>query len=248
MYSSRWVVTEKFKNGKQVVKARLVAKGFGEDSADSVKYSPTCTRESLRLLFTVAATMNWKLQSVDITYAILQGNTISRDVYIQLPKDARRKGVLWKLKPSVNRLSDPPRAWYDKVRSEMKRFGATITKFDKTVFMWHENEKLVGLLVCHVDDFLFAGTEIWKHHCNNSVTENEYCVNDLIEQIHYLKEEDKNKTCIIKLLTETNDQHLSSRFYYLSCKNKYNIENLKLKSILDTKSIRKSQSSNRISS
>ena len=38
--------------------------------------------------------------------------------------------------------------------SEMKRFVAAIIKFDKAVFMGHENEKLVGLLVSHVDDFL----------------------------------------------------------------------------------------------
>ena len=47
----------------------------------------------------------------------------------------------------------------------MKRFVAAIIKFDKAVFMGHENEKLVGLLVSHVDDFLWlelAGTDIWK--------------------------------------------------------------------------------------
>ena len=44
--SSKSVVTEKFKNGKQVVNARLVAWGFW-DTTNSVKYSPTSSRESL---------------------------------------------------------------------------------------------------------------------------------------------------------------------------------------------------------
>lgn len=39
---SRWVVTEKFKTGKQAVKARLVSRGFEEDLVNS-KYSPTCS-------------------------------------------------------------------------------------------------------------------------------------------------------------------------------------------------------------
>ena len=91
---------------------------------------------------------------------ILQGNTINIDVYQQLPKDARRKGVVWKLKPSIYRLNYVPRAWCDKGRKEMKRFGATISIFDKAVFKWHNIEKLVGLLVTHVDDFSFAGTAI----------------------------------------------------------------------------------------
>ena len=29
--SSRWIITERFKDGKKVVKARLVARGFEED-------------------------------------------------------------------------------------------------------------------------------------------------------------------------------------------------------------------------
>ena len=66
------------------------------------------------------------------------------------------------MKRSIYGLNDAPRAWYDKVRSEMKRFGATVSKFDKAVFMWHENDKLIGLLVSHVDDFSFAGTDAWE--------------------------------------------------------------------------------------
>lgn len=107
---------------------------------------------------------------------ILQGNTINIDVYQQLPKD-----VVWKLKPSIYRLNYAPRVWCDKGRKEMKRFGATISKFDTAVFKWHNIEKLVGLLVTHVDDFSFAGTAIWKHNCHNSVDENEYRVNNLID-------------------------------------------------------------------
>ena len=106
--------------------------------------------------------MNWKLQSVDITCAFLQGNTINREVYLQLPKDIRKEGIVWKLKRSIYGLNDAPRAWYDKVRSEMKRFGVTVSKFDKAVFMWHENDKLIGLLVSHVDDFSFAGIDAWE--------------------------------------------------------------------------------------
>ena len=89
-------------------------------------------------------------------------------MYLQLPKDKRGKGLVSKLKYGIYELNDEPRVWYDEwnERSEMKRFVAAIIKFDKAVFMGHENEKLVGLLVSHVDDFLWllelTGTDIWK--------------------------------------------------------------------------------------
>ena len=54
--STRWVVTEKCKDGEKVVKARLVARGFEElDLKDIRKDSPTCGKDSLRLCLTILA-------------------------------------------------------------------------------------------------------------------------------------------------------------------------------------------------
>ena len=54
--------------------------------------------------------MNWKLQFPDIICAFLQGNTIDREVFLQLLKDVRRQGVIWKLKGSTYWLNQAPRA------------------------------------------------------------------------------------------------------------------------------------------
>ena len=81
MYS-KWVLTEKVKNGKRIVKARLVARGFEEKIHNARTDSPTCSRQSLRITFAAASTMKWELQSLDITSAFLQGNGIARDVYM----------------------------------------------------------------------------------------------------------------------------------------------------------------------
>ena len=140
--SSRWVVTEQFKNETQVVKARPVARGF-EDSRNLVRYSPIYSK--LKRLFTIFFPLaaQWIRNLVCCTY--LQGNMIDREVYLQLLKDLRR-GVVWKLK-HIYWLNDAPRAWYDKVRSELKRFGTIISNFNQAVFMWYWNEKLVGLFI-----------------------------------------------------------------------------------------------------
>ena len=81
----RWVVTKK---AEGVVKARLVALGYQENSSSIRKDSPTCNRDSIRLLLTVVAQEEWKLQHIDVQAAFLQGKKISRDVFIIPPKEA----------------------------------------------------------------------------------------------------------------------------------------------------------------
>ena len=96
--STRWIVTEKIADGKKITKARVVARGFEEDSTAMVKDSPTCTKESLRMVFTVAVTQKWAIQSLDISAAFLQGNEIQREVFVLPPKDIINDGMIWKLK------------------------------------------------------------------------------------------------------------------------------------------------------
>ena len=59
LISSRWVVTEKYDNGHRKIKARLVARGFEEDSSSLKIDSPTCTKESLCVLFSVSVSLVW---------------------------------------------------------------------------------------------------------------------------------------------------------------------------------------------
>lgn len=66
---------------------------------------------------------------------LLQGNTLDRGVHLRLTKDVGEKRVVWKLKRNILGLKDSKKAWYEKAKSEMKRFGATISKFDKAVFI-----------------------------------------------------------------------------------------------------------------
>ena len=63
--SYRWIIIEKFNDGKKIVKACLVARGFEEDSSNFTKDSPTCSRECLRLVFATAATMSWDITAIE---------------------------------------------------------------------------------------------------------------------------------------------------------------------------------------
>ena len=158
--SSKWVLGEKIKNGASIIKARLVAKGFEEDSSNLVKDSPTCTRESMRLLYLTSSLMSWKLQSMDISSAFLQGWPLEREVYLQPPPDVCSSDQCWRLKRCIYGLNDAPRKWYNKVFDVLINLGAKVSIYDNAFFLWHnENGQLYGLVACHVDDFLFCGSD-----------------------------------------------------------------------------------------
>lgn len=80
--TTKWVITEKFKDEKKVVKARLVARGFEEDSTELRTDSPTRSKRNLRLVLAVAASKGWTINSLDISSAFLQSD--ARKVFVFL--------------------------------------------------------------------------------------------------------------------------------------------------------------------
>ena len=161
--STRWIITEKLNDGKKNVKARLVARGFEENTDSLQKDSPTCCRESLRLVLMTASTMKWLIHSIDISAAFLQGNSLERELYLKPPADVCSKDVVWHLKRCIYGLNDAPRSWYNRVREVMIKLGAIVSSFDNALFIWRDTSgRLIGVLASHVDDFVFAGTE-WFH-------------------------------------------------------------------------------------
>ena len=110
--SVRWVVTKKKKaDGNVIFIARLVARGFEElEKNEFRKDSPTCCKENFRLILAVVSNNGWKISSLDIKSAFLQGQAINRDVFLKPPKEAGTK-KLWKLWITIYGLCDAPRAW-----------------------------------------------------------------------------------------------------------------------------------------
>ena len=160
--SAKWILHSKeISDGTKKVKARLVARGFEEKLADKRVESPTCSRQRLRLTFAIAASMEWELHAMDISSAFLQGNELQRTVYVRPPTDIANGDRLWKLKRCLYGLSDAPREWYDRVCEEMKKLGGKVSVYDQSVFMWHGEGSLIGLVTTHVDDFEYCGTSTW---------------------------------------------------------------------------------------
>ena len=156
--SVRWVPTEKEVNNVKVKKARLVARGFEEFNVDLPTDSPTCNKESLRTVISVISSKGWDINSLDVKAAFLQGKEIDRDVYLKPPKEAKCPGILWKLNRCVYGLDDASRVWYFRMKEELNKLECKNSKLDPALFIYY-NEGLEGLLISHVDDFLWAGTE-----------------------------------------------------------------------------------------
>ena len=81
--SVRWVITPKIIDGHPSVKARLVAKGF-QESENLRTDSPTCSKDSIRLVIATSAIKKWRLHSADIQAAFLQGSKLERTVHLNL--------------------------------------------------------------------------------------------------------------------------------------------------------------------
>ena len=162
--SVRWVITPKLVDNLWIVKARLVARGFEEDSSGIRSDSPTCMRESLRIMLSFATSMEWHVNSIDIKAAFLQGKPIDRDVFLRPPMEANAEGKLWKLRKVVYGLTDASRVWYLRVVDELLHLGGQVSRFDKSFFFWKKENSVLGLMIVHVDDFLWAGSS--SFHCD----------------------------------------------------------------------------------
>ena len=75
----------------------------------------------------------WKINTMDINSAFLQGKPIERDVYLKPPKEAHTKKI-WKLNINVYGLDDAPRARYHCVKEELIKTGGIKSKYDNTIF------------------------------------------------------------------------------------------------------------------
>ena len=113
-----------------------MARGYEEMGDDVGTDSPTCAKDSLRVVISIISSKNWDVNSIDITAAFLQGKELDRDVYLRPPKEANAPNKLWKLKKCVYGLNDASRFWYLRVREELLKAGCKCSKSDPSVFFY----------------------------------------------------------------------------------------------------------------
>ena len=168
---TRWIITEKMKEGKKFCKARLVAKGFMEREEEVPECeAPTCATEGLKVVLGIIKMNGWEVRTMDIKTAYLQGDLIERDVYIVPPIDKNR-GMVWKLKKAVYGLKDAARKWYDSLVQILRETGGNRSFLDSTVMKWKERGKLIGIMVMHVDDLCYGGNSYFLNRVIRGIKE-----------------------------------------------------------------------------
>ena len=155
---SRFVLTQKPDNS---IKARFVIKGFQEEHIQSD--SPTISRETLKIFCSIASNERWTVEMSDVQAAFLQANNLKRKVFVQPPPERQKPGKVWQLIKPVYGLRDSSRQWFFSTVETLLQLGMEQSLNDSCLFVFRKNEKLEGLLIFHVDDYLSAGSYLFQN-------------------------------------------------------------------------------------
>jgi hypothetical protein len=178
--SSRWILTWKDdptqQNGRKA-KARLVVKGFQDPDISTLNSdSPTLTRDSRMLLLQTVSSMNWVIQSFDITTAFLRGRSDERQLAMEAPPELRSlmrmdMEQVCLLKGNAYGRVDAPLLFYKEFRKRLEEVGFQAHPLDNCLFLLRDPRdphKLDGILGTHVDDGIGGVTKIlrslWKNY------------------------------------------------------------------------------------
>lgn len=151
------VYESKIKDNVEVKKVRLVGDGRTQYGAGNT-YSPTPSREELKILLHLAATFDWDIVHVDEVRAFLNAEyTGETKVYAKLKGDRRYYEVL----KALYGLKTSPRHYNEVVVKRLKELGFTHVHCSPQLFILRDIT--TGSLVViydFVDDFVITGSNI----------------------------------------------------------------------------------------
>jgi len=137
-------------------KARLVARGFtqtyGLDYEET--FAPVAKLNTVRVLLSLAANLDWPLRQFDVKNAFLNGE-LEEEVYMEAPPGFGKNGNICKLKKSLYGLKQSQRTWFERFTKAVKQHGYTQAHSDHTMFYKHNHGK-IAILIVYVDDIVMT--------------------------------------------------------------------------------------------
>ncbi|BBG93508.1 ABC-2 type transporter family protein, partial [Prunus dulcis] len=142
-------------------KARLVAKGYtqtyGIDYEET--FAPVAKLNTVRVLLSLAANLDWPLHQFDVKNAFLHGE-LTEEVYMDIPPgyNTTQTGTVCRLRKALYGLKQSPRAWFGRFTMAMKNNGFKQCNSDHTLFLKHRKGKVTALII-YVDDMIITGND-----------------------------------------------------------------------------------------
>nr|CAN83332.1 hypothetical protein VITISV_025235 [Vitis vinifera] len=139
----RWIYTVKYK-----------ADGSIERFRARLTFAPVAKINTVQVLLSLAANLDWPLQQFDVKNVFLHGE-LSEEVYMDLPPGCmvskKQCQKVCKLKKSLYGLKQSPRAWFGRFTKSMRAFGYRQSNSDHTLFLKKKHGKITTLII-YVDD------------------------------------------------------------------------------------------------
>ncbi|RVW73427.1 Retrovirus-related Pol polyprotein from transposon TNT 1-94 [Vitis vinifera] len=125
----KWIFTVKYKSDGNVdrYKARLVAKGFTQSYGIDYQetFAPVAKLNTVRVLLSLAANLDWSLHQLDVKNAFLNGD-LEEEVYMDIPaglETTSNFNKVCRLQKSLYGLKQSPRAWFERFTKVVKGYG-----------------------------------------------------------------------------------------------------------------------------
>ncbi len=137
---SLWVINRHTEDGKMdsgKIKARLVVQGNLDNGVqETPSDSPTVDRHSVKLVLSVAASSKWRVRTMDMSAAFLQGRKIDRIVHVEPPKEFKKVGQVWRLRKGLYGLREASRLWFEELSTDLEKRGGQKMLDDEAVFLF----------------------------------------------------------------------------------------------------------------
>ena len=166
-------MTDQADSGKdEPYKARLCMRGDLERGKENIRSdAPTASKEAIKLTLAIAANEGFKVKSGDIKSAYLQGEAVSRKIYVRPPKEANVKNKLWLLLQGAYGIVDGGRLFYLKLSETLLELGLHRVHSDWAMFTYVKNDKLHGVVTTHSDDLILAGDDTFEEDITSKLKE-----------------------------------------------------------------------------
>ena len=160
---NKWVFRLKYNHdgSVQCYKAKLVAKGFQQTASVDFNetFSPVIKPYTIHVILTLDASYNWDIQQIDINNTFLIGD-LREVVFMSQPEGFSNSQYLnhvCMLNKALYRLKQAPRAWFDKLKGALLKWGFQNSKSNSFLFI-DKNKIDVLFLLVYVDDILITGS------------------------------------------------------------------------------------------